>query len=112
MPGTNSTVESSQVNIYSSIFYINNSPDLYIYGDNNVIDPAEINFQYALFENGPDGIIHGAGNTLADAYTVPGNFNMRWHADDENGNKVPAGYYIVSVLLEGENVGSVKVRKF
>nr|NQU89138.1 hypothetical protein [Bacteroidota bacterium] len=64
LPGTSSTVESSNVNIYNSVFYNNNSPDLFIYGDNNVNDPAEINFHYTLFENGPDGIIDGPGNTI------------------------------------------------
>ncbi|OYT13375.1 MAG: hypothetical protein B6I19_05490 [Bacteroidetes bacterium 4572_114] len=255
LPGTNSTVEGSEVNIYNSIFYNNNSPDIYVYADNAVNDPAEINFHYTLFENGPAGIIDGAGNTivnwgegildedpkwdvfganpyalmstspcintgtpmyeegmeppyikeengkyilythgydtihlpatdlagnpriaygridmgayefadttvnimkrppkylggeikvmpnpfqqstaikftllkegrcvvkihdlngrliktLLDTFTVPGNFNMRWHADDDYGNKIPSGHYIINVVFEGENVGSVKV---
>jgi hypothetical protein len=193
LPGTNSTVESSQINIYNSIFYNNNSPDIYIYGDNNVNDPAEINFHYTLFENGPAGIMDGAGNTihlpatdlagnpriaygridmgayefadttvgiktrpnyptkgpvafpnpfwqgvsikftllkagnckvlvhdmhgrliktLLDAFTVPGNFLMRWNANNNSGNKIPSGHYIINVIFEGENVGSVKVRRW
>lgn len=257
LPGTNSTVEGSQINIYNSIFYNNNSPDLYVYADNAVNDPAEINFHYTLFENGPAGIMDGAGNTivnwgegildedpmwdvfganpyalmssspcintgtpmyeegmeppyikeengryilytpeydtihlpatdlagnpriaygridmgayefadttvgiktrpnypvkgpvafpnpfrqavsikfsllkagnckvlahdiqgrliktLLDAFTVPGNFLMRWQADDDYGNKIPSGYYIINVVFEGENVGSVKVRRW
>ncbi len=50
--------------------------------------------------------------TLLDAFTQPGNFQMRWHADDDNGNKIPSGHYIINVLFEGKNVGSEKVRKF
>lgn len=65
LPGTNSTVESSRLNIYNSIFYNNNSPDIYVYGINGD-DPATINFYYTLFENGPDGIMDGAGNTIVN----------------------------------------------
>ncbi|OQX77012.1 MAG: hypothetical protein B6D64_08895 [Bacteroidetes bacterium 4484_276] len=50
--------------------------------------------------------------TLLDTFTVPGNFNMRWHADDDYGNKIPSGHYIINVIFEGENVGSVKVRRW
>jgi hypothetical protein len=50
--------------------------------------------------------------TLLDAHTQPGNFQMRWHTDDDIGNKIPSGHYIINVLLDGENVGSVKVRKW
>jgi len=264
LPGTNSTVESSRINIYNSIFYNNNSPDIYVYADNAVNDPAEINFHYTLFENGPAGIMDGAGNTivnwgkgildenpmwdvfganpyslmstspcintgtpmyepgtpdgdasmeppyikeengkyilytheydtihlpatdiagnpriaygridmgayefadttvnifkrtkylggkikvmpnpfehstaikftllkkghcvvkvhdlngrpvktLIDTHTVPGNFNMRWQADFNNGTKIPSGYYIINITLDGEQTGSVKVRRW
>jgi hypothetical protein len=257
LPGTNSTIESSRINIYNSIFYNNNSPDICIYGDNTVNDPAEIKFHYTLFENGPAGIIDSAGNTivkwgagildedphwdtfgtnpysllstspcintgtpmyepgmeppyikqengkyilythgndtihlpatdiagnpriaygridmgayefkdttvnikprpqflasgikaipnpfqqstaieftllkeghyqvqihdmqgrllktLLDTFTQPGNFHLRWHADDDNGNKLPSGNYIINLLFEGQNVGSLKVRKW
>ncbi len=64
LPGTNSTVEGSEINIYNSVFYNNNSPDIYVYADNAVNDPAEINFHYTLFENGPAGIMDSAGNTI------------------------------------------------
>jgi len=47
-----------------------------------------------------------------DGYNTPGNFNLRWHADDDQGRKIPSGHYIVNVLLDGENVGSVKVRRW
>jgi len=50
--------------------------------------------------------------TLLDTHTVPGNFNMRWHADDDQGRKIPSGHYIINVLLDGKNVGSVKVRRW
>ena len=50
--------------------------------------------------------------TLLDTFTVPGNFLMRWHADDDYGNKIPSGHYIINVIFEGENVGSVKVRRW
>ncbi len=50
--------------------------------------------------------------TLMDAFTVPGNFNMRWHADDDYGNKIPSGHYIINIYLDGEKVGSVKVRRW
>lgn len=66
LPGTNSTVKGSSVNIYNSIFYNNNSPDIYICGDNAVTNPAEINFHYTLFENGAGGIMDGAGNTIVN----------------------------------------------
>jgi len=65
LPGTNSTVKGSQVNIYNSIFYDNNSPDIYIYWANET-KPAEINFHYTLFENGAAGIIDSAGNTIVN----------------------------------------------
>jgi len=257
LPGTNSTVQGSQINIYNSIFYNNNSPDIYIYKDDVVNDPAEINFHYTLFENGPAGIMDGAGNTivkwgagildedpqwdtfgtnpyslmstspcintgtpmyepgmeppyikqengkyilythgndtihlpatdiagnpriaygridmgayefadttigikprpqflasgikaipnpfqqstaieftllkeghyivqihdmqgrllktLLDTFTQPGNFHLRWHADDDNGNKLPSGNYIINLLFEEQNVGSLKVRRW
>jgi len=47
-----------------------------------------------------------------DGYSTPGNFNLRWHADDDKGRKIPSGHYIINVMLDGENVGSVKVRKW
>ena len=50
--------------------------------------------------------------TLLDAFTQPGNFQMRWHADDDEGHKIPSGHYIVNVLFEGHNVGSAKVRRW
>ena len=50
--------------------------------------------------------------TLLDTFTVPGNFQMRWHADDDYGNKIPSGHYIINVIFESENVGSVKVRRW
>ena len=50
--------------------------------------------------------------TLLDTFTVPGNFEMRWHSDYDNGNKIPSGHYIISVILDGKNVGSVKVRRW
>jgi len=50
--------------------------------------------------------------TLLDTFTIPGNFEMRWHSDFDNGNKIPSGHYIISVILDGENVGSVKVRRW
>jgi hypothetical protein len=50
--------------------------------------------------------------TLLDTHTVPGNFEMRWHSDYDNGNKIPSGHYIINVLLDGGNVGSVKVRRW
>jgi hypothetical protein len=50
--------------------------------------------------------------TLLDTFTVPGNFEMRWHSDYNNGNKIPSGHYIINVLLDGENVGTVKVRRW
>ncbi len=50
--------------------------------------------------------------TLLDAFTQPGNFQMRWHADDDNGNKIPSGHYIINVLFEGKNVGSEKVSRW
>ena len=257
LPGTNSTVQGSQINIYNSIFYNNNSPDIYIYNDDVVNNPAEINFHYTLFENGPAGIMDGAGNTivnwgagildedpqwdtygtnpyslmstspcintgtpmydegmeppyikhengkyilythnldtihlpatdlagnpriaygridmgayefvdttigiksppkyiangikaipnpfqqstaieltllkeghcqvlihdmqgrlvktLLDAFTQPGHFQMRWHADDDEGRKIPSGHYIVNIMFEEQNVGSAKVRKW
>ncbi len=65
LPGTNSTVKGSQVNIYNSIFYDNNSPDIYIYWANET-KPAEINFHYTLFENGAAGIMDDAGNTIVN----------------------------------------------
>ncbi len=49
---------------------------------------------------------------LMDAFTVPGNFQMRWHADDDKGYKIPSGHYIINVIFEGENVGSVMVRRW
>ena len=50
--------------------------------------------------------------TLLDAFTQPGNFQMRWHADDDEGRKIPSGHYIVNVLFEGKNVGGLKVRRW
>ena len=50
--------------------------------------------------------------TLLDTHTVPGNFEMRWHSAFDNGNKIPSGHYIINVLLDGENAGSVKVRRW
>jgi len=50
--------------------------------------------------------------TLLDTHTVPGNFEMRWHSDFDNGNKIPSGHYIINVILDGENAGSVKVRRW
>jgi len=50
--------------------------------------------------------------TLLDAFTQPGNFQIRWHADDDEGRKIPSGHYIVNVMFEGQNVGSLKVRKW
>lgn len=50
-------------------------------------------------------------NTLIDAQTQPGNFRVRWHADDTKGNKLPPGYYLVSVILNGETLSTVKVNK-
>jgi hypothetical protein len=47
-----------------------------------------------------------------DGYSTPGNFNLRWHADDDHGRKIPSGHYIINVLLDGKNVGSVKVRRW
>ena len=50
--------------------------------------------------------------TLLDTFTQPGNFHLRWHADDDNGNKLPSGNYIINLLFEGQNVGSLKVSKW
>jgi hypothetical protein len=50
--------------------------------------------------------------TLLNTFTQPGNFHLRWHADDDNGNKLPSGNYIINLLFEGQNVGSLKVRKW
>jgi hypothetical protein len=50
--------------------------------------------------------------TLLDTFTQPGNLHLRWHADDDNGNKLPSGNYIINLLFEGQNVGSLKVRKW
>nr|NQU91677.1 hypothetical protein [Bacteroidota bacterium] len=50
--------------------------------------------------------------TLLDAWSVPCNFQMRWHADNDYGEKIPSGQYIITVFLEGKNVGSVKVRRW
>jgi len=50
--------------------------------------------------------------TLIDTHTVPGNFNMRWQADFNNGTKIPSGYYIINITLDGEQTGSVKVRRW
>ncbi|NCA87140.1 MAG: hypothetical protein EOM83_16520, partial [Clostridia bacterium] len=40
-------------------------------------------------------------NTLLDAQTTAGNFRLRWHADDSQQRKLPKGYYLVSVVLDG-----------
>jgi len=50
--------------------------------------------------------------TLLDTFTQPGNFHLRWHADDDNGNKLPSGNYIINLLFEEQNVGSLKVRRW
>ena len=50
--------------------------------------------------------------TLLDTFTQPGNFHLRWHADDDNGNKLPSGNYIINLLFEGQNVGSLKISKW
>jgi len=50
--------------------------------------------------------------TLLDAFTQPGNFQIRWHADDDEGRKIPSGHYIINVMFEGQNVGSAKVRRW
>jgi hypothetical protein len=49
---------------------------------------------------------------LLECFTLPGNYHMRWHADDNQGQKIPSGHYIISVLFNGKPVGSVKVRRW
>ncbi|MFA5476611.1 MAG: hypothetical protein WC271_07895, partial [Bacteroidales bacterium] len=50
-------------------------------------------------------------NTLIDAQTTAGNFRVRWHADDQQQRKLPKGYYLVSVVLNGQVLDTVKVQK-
>ena len=50
-------------------------------------------------------------NTLIDAQTTAGNFRLRWHADDNQQRKLPKGYYLVSVVLNGQVLDTVKVQK-
>jgi hypothetical protein len=50
-------------------------------------------------------------NTLIDAQTTAGNFRLRWHADDSQQRKLPKGYYLVSVVLNGQVLDTVKVQK-
>ncbi len=49
--------------------------------------------------------------TLLDAQTQPGNFRLRWHGTDQNGTKLPPGYYIISVILNNKTLDTVKVGK-
>jgi hypothetical protein len=45
--------------------------------------------------------------TLLDAFTQPGNFQMRWHAEDDEGQKIPSGHYIINIMVERQETGSV-----
>ena len=55
--------------------------------------------------------IHGNHiSTLLDVTGLPGSGNIRWSTGD-NGHQLPAGVYIIELLVNGKSKGSVKVVK-
>ena len=75
----------------------------------------ETTINYRVKEKGKQQIrvydIHGNHiSTLLDVTGLPGSGNIRWSTGD-NGHQLPAGVYIIELLVNGENKGSVKVVK-
>ena len=49
--------------------------------------------------------------TLMDSQLPPGEYNMIWKGNDNNGNTIPKGTYIISMYLNGQQTYSAKIVK-